>query len=142
MRISWSTANFLFLGSFTILVVLLFNGKNVQAQNDLTQRPDFVCEDHKDFDCATMAQDKWCKMNPQFMNWNCPVSCGICVPEADTLDNNVLSRRRRQGGNCPPGPTGPPGPRGPPGPPGVPGVEGDEGPPGPVGAIGPPGPPA
>ena len=54
----------------------------------------------------------------------------------------VLSRRRRQGGNCPPGPTGPPGPRGPPGPPGVPGVEGDEGPPGPVGAIGPPGPPA
>jgi len=132
----------LVLGSLGALAVLLLFGENVQAQNGLQERPDFVCADHQDFDCGIMAEEKWCKLNPQFMNWNCPVTCGYCVPDAEVLDNTVLSRRRRQVGSCPPGPTGPQGPRGPPGPPGVPGVEGDEGPPGPVGAIGPPGPPA
>merc|ERR1712198_313478 len=97
MRISWSKSNALVLGSLGALAVLLLFGDNVQAQNGLQERPDFVCADHQDFDCGIMAEEKWCKLNPQFMNWNCPVTCGYCVPEAEVLDNTVLSRRKDKG---------------------------------------------
>ena len=77
---------------------------------------------------------------PYIFNPWCTAQCND--PTFCSLFLSVVSRRRRQGGNCPPGPTGPTGPRGPPGPPGLPGTPGDEGPQGPVGVIGPPGPPA